>query len=86
MELESRQAYSNLVTGIDLIASAETAMTEADENLRIMKEQYEAGLMTLTDLLEAQSQWHTSYSNLIEARAQFRIDRVTYLRSIGELE
>ena len=61
-------------------------MTEADENLRIMKEQYEAGLMTLTDLLEAQSQWHTSYSNLIEARAQFRIDRVTYLRSIGELE
>lgn len=86
MELESRQAYSNLEVGVELIKSAEIAMSEAEDNLRMMKEQYEVGLITLTDLLEAQSQWHTSYSNLIEARTQLRINQVDYLRAIGELD
>ncbi|MDE5786875.1 MAG: TolC family protein [Duncaniella sp.] len=86
MELEAAQNYSNLVTGTDLVKSAQAAMLEADENLNLMQQQYEVGLATLTDLLEAQSQWHTSYSNLIEARTQLHIYRVDYLRSTGELE
>ena len=86
MQLEANQNYNNLITGVALVKSAETAMREADENLRIMQAQYEVGLCTLTDLLEAQSQWHSSYSNLIEARTQYRIYHVDYLRSTGELE
>lgn len=86
MEMEVNQNYSNVVTGYDLVKYAEDAMHEAEENLRIMKEQYEVGLTTLTDLLEAQSQWHSSYSNIIEARTQFKINYIDYFRSIGELE
>ncbi len=86
MELEVNQNYSNVVTGYDLVEYAQVALHEAEENLRIMKEQYEVGLTTLTDLLEAQSQWHSSYSNIIEARTQFKINCVEYLRSIGALE
>lgn len=86
MELEARQNYSNLLTGADLVKSADAAMLEAEENLKLMQEQYEVGLMTLTDLLEAQSQWQTSYSNMIEARTQYRIYNVDYLRSIGQLD
>lgn len=86
MELEANQNYNNLVTGLSLLRSARTAMDEADENLEIMKRQYGAGLATLTDLLEAQSQWQSSYSNLIEAKTQNRIYRIDYLRSIGRLE
>ncbi len=85
MELEANQHYNNVMNGVDLIKYAEDAMREADENLRIMKEQYQVGLTTLTDMLEAQSQWHSSYSNLIEARTQFKINYVDYLRSIGQL-
>lgn len=86
MQLEARQNFSNILTGLELIESASKAMDEADENLTMMREQYEVGLNTLTDLLEAQSQWQSSYSNLIEARTQYRIYRVDYLRSIGDLE
>lgn len=85
MRLEANQNYNNLVTSATLVESAKKAMAEADENLQIMKEQYEIGMTTLTDLLEAQSQWHTSYSNFIEARTQYRINHVDFLRSIGEL-
>ena len=86
MELQAQQAFSNYTDGAELIKSAEKAFEEARQNLRMMQEQYEHGLMTLTDLLEAQSQWHTSYSNLIEARTQYRINRVEYLRAAGILE
>lgn len=86
MQLEANQAFSNLLTGEDLVASANKAFDEASENLRLMTEQYEVGLMKLTDMLEAQSQWHSSYSNLIEAQTQQRIYRIEYLRAIGNLE
>ena len=86
MELEAHQAYNNYTDGVELIKSAEKAFEEAQQNLDMMQEQYEHGLMTLTDLLDAQSQWHSSYSNLIEAKAQYRINRVDYLRSVGILE
>ena len=86
MQLEANQNYNNLLTGTSLIRSAQAAMNEADENLAIMKAQYEVGMATLTDLLEAQSQWHSSYSNLIEARTQYRIYHIDYLRSTGALD
>lgn len=86
MQLEANQYYSNLQTGQLMIESAEIAMKEADDNLRAMKDRYEVGLNTLTDMLEAQAQWQTSYSNMIEAETQYRINRVDYLRSIGALE
>ena len=86
MELQARQAYNNYIDGRELIKSAELSFEEAQQNLELMQSQYEVGLMTLTDLLEAQSQWHTSYSNLIEAKTQYKINRVEYLRSVGLLE
>lgn len=86
MQLEANQNYNNLVTGTSLLRSAEIAMTEADENLRLMQQQYRVGMSVLTDLLEAQSQWHSSYSNLIESRTQYLIYHIDYLRSVGTLE
>ena len=86
MELQAHQTYSNFTDGLELIKSAGKAFDEAQQNLDMMKQQYEQGLMTLTDLLDAQSQWHSSYSNLIEAKTQYRINRVDYLRSVGALE
>lgn len=86
MQLEVNQNYNNLFVGTSLLQSAETAMSEADENLKIMKDQYGVGLATLTDLLEAQSQWQSSYSNLIEAKTQYKIYYIDYLRSVGQLE
>lgn len=86
MALQAKQAYSNYMDGFILIDSAEKAFSEAEMNLKMMKEQYESGLMTLTDLLEAQSQWQSSYSNLIEAKTQLKINEIDYLRSVGQLK
>lgn len=86
MELQARQTYSNYIDGYELIATATKALDEARDNLTEITAQYQFGLMTLTDLLEAQAQWHTSYANLIEAKTQYKINEVDYLRSVGLLK
>lgn len=85
MELQARQTFSNYVNGYELIESAQKSHSEAEDNFTAITEQYKVGLMTLTDLLEAQAQWHTSYSNLIEAKTQYQINRIDYLRATGLL-
>lgn len=86
MELQAHQTFNNYIEGYNLIETASKALQEAQSNLTAITEQYQVGLMTLTDLLEAQAQWHTSYSNLIEAKTQYKINEVEYLRSVGMLE
>jgi outer membrane protein TolC len=43
-------------------------------------------MSTLTDLLDAQSQWQQAESNLIEARTQYKIYETEYRRAVGTLE
>ena len=85
MNIEVQQAISNVSTGKELLASAQIAMDQARLNLSNMQTGYDLGLNSLTDLLDAQSQWQTSYSNLIEAATQLRIYCVEYKRVTGRL-
>lgn len=85
MDLEIQQAISNVDTGRELLRSARVAMDAADTTLANMTQSYELGLSPLTDLLDAQSQWQSAASDLIEASAQLRIYCVEYLRVTGRL-
>lgn len=85
MSLEVRQAIDNVNSGSQLLDAARLAMTQADTNLANITQAYELGLSSLTDLLDAQSQWHSTSSDLIEASTQLRIYCVDYLRVTGRL-
>lgn len=85
LSLEVRSAISNLRDGYALVGSAQMALDSAEENLRVMQSRYDASLSTLTDLLDAQSQWQQSSSNLIEAQTQYKIYETEYLRATGRL-
>ena len=86
MSIELKNAYSNLHSSESLIATAESGEREAAEALRVMTDRYEVGMCTLTDLLEAQSQWHSARSNIIEAKTQYKIYETDYLHAAGLLE
>lgn len=44
------------------------------------------GMATILDVMEAQTQWQEAYSNNIEARTNYKIREIEYLRAIGQLE
>ena len=85
LSIEVRQAIQNLTDGYNLVQTAELGYLQAKENLRVMRNRYTNGLSTLTDLLDAQSQWQQAESNRIEALTQYKIYETEYLRCTGKL-
>lgn len=86
MRIEVRQAVQNLTDGNCMLQTATTGLQQADENLRQMRQRYDAQMATMTDLLDAQSQWQQARSNLIEAQTQQKLYETEYLRVTGRLE
>ena len=86
LNIEVQQAIRNVQDGYGLVYTAEKGLRQADENLRVMRNRYAASMASLTDLLDAQSQWQQAVCNLIEAQTQYRIYETEYLRSTGKLE
>ena len=86
MSLEVEQAIRNVEDGYRMIQTAELALGQAEENLRVMRNRHAAQMAPLTDLMDAQSQWQQASSNLIEAQTQYRIYETEYRRAIGQLE
>ena len=78
VRLEIRQAYYDQDASRQQVEVARTAITQAQESLRINQDRYDGGLLTITDLLGAEEaarrtqadywqaiyQFHISYANL----------------------
>ena len=86
LSIEARQAVQNVTDGYRMVETAQLGCAQADENLRVMQNRYRNALCTLTDLLDAQSQWQQAQSNLIEAQTQYKLYETEYLRATGRLE
>ncbi|HJD93245.1 MULTISPECIES: TolC family protein [Bacteroides] len=62
------------------------ALSQAAENLKTSTEQFEVGLETLTEHLEAQTLWQKAWAENVEAMAQLRLNETNYLKASGQLE
>ena len=86
MRVEVRKAVQNITDSQRMVETATVGKQQADENLRVMRQKFDNQLCTMTDLLDAQSQWQQARSNLIEAQTQLKIYETEYLRVTGRLE
>ena len=60
----------------------ETAL-QAEENLKVSQTGYESGVVTLSDLLEAQALVTETADKLTEAQTQYKLAVTTYLQVTG---
>jgi outer membrane protein len=67
MALQIRNAMILYRTAEQQVAAAQAAETQSEEGLRILKNRYDAGLATMTDLLSAETARSSSRTNLAEA-------------------
>ena len=85
MQLEisgNRFKLTDAQTRVNLTRSA---LAQAEENLKVSRDQYDVGMETLTNLLEAQVQWQQAWSDWVDAKAALRLSEAEYLKSIGKL-
>ena len=78
MELQTDQAWFNLQQSWLRIDMAETALNDAQANLKITQDYYEAGLVSLSDLLEAQTMLKHNHDELTDSRVEYYINLVRY--------
>ena len=78
MEMQTNQAWFNLEQSWLRITMAKTAFSDAEANLKIAEDYYEAGLVALSDVLEAQTMLKQSRDELTDSRVEYRINLVSY--------
>ncbi len=86
MMLEQQQSLNNLDEARKEVALTSSAFTQAEENMRLSKQQYEVGYESLSDYLESQAMWQQAYAAKVEAQCQEVLSMFKYLKSVGNIK
>ena len=84
VSLEVRQALLDLEEAEKNIGVAEVAVTQAEENYRIVTERYNVQMATSTDVLDAETLLTQANTNYSDALAQYNIAKARVKRAMGE--
>lgn len=76
--------WNDIKAARDKITIAIESISQSKENLRLNKAYYEAGIVTLTDLLEAQTLYKNSSDEYIEAYGNFMLKTLQYKQATGQ--
>jgi outer membrane protein TolC len=85
VRLEVRQAYYDQDSNRQQIEVARTAITQAQESLRIDQDRYDGGLLTITDLLGAEETARRTQADYWQATYQFHISYANLELACGTL-
>jgi multidrug efflux pump len=83
LKLQIEKAWTDLQESWQQIKIAEEAIGQARENLKITNDNYNAGTIGISDLLEAQAIFQNTCDNLTEARCSYMIKMAEYMRVTG---
>ena len=81
--LQIRQAANEVEETQYQVTVSHGSSLQAAENLRISNDNYKAGIIGISDLLEAQAVFQQARDNLTDARCQFRSKLARYKLMTG---
>lgn len=78
MSLEMQQAWNNLEEAYQQVLLAESSVDYAKQNVRTTQANYEAGIETVSNLLEAQTLCRQAIDQLTDSRIDYKMKVVRY--------
>ncbi|HJX34328.1 MAG TPA: TolC family protein [Desulfatiglandales bacterium] len=84
IKLQLKQAILNINEAEEKIPTAQKAVDQAEENLRVSEERYKAQVTTSTEVLDAQTLLSQARMNYYNALYDHNLARAGLLRAIGE--
>ncbi len=84
--LQMQQALNTLDEAYQQIQLSEISVRQAEENLKVSQDNYEAGMVNTSDMLEAQALVQSSNDNLTSSRCSYRIAMANYLQVTGKYD
>lgn len=83
LRIKMQDSWDNLTAAHRKMAIASEAIETAEENLRMNRNFYAAGVCTIADLLEAQTLYRQTLDAYTQAYGDFRLQRARYLVATG---
>lgn len=83
LEIEMADKWDNLTAAHRKMEIASEAIAQSKENLRITQAYYDAGMNTITDLLDAQTLFRQAQDDYVAAYGMFKISEAQYLNATG---
>ena len=85
IDLQVRRAWNDRSEAESRQQVADSAVKQATENLRVVRNRYQAGASTNTEVLDAEALREQSMSNLDNARFEVDLAKLRLARAIGAL-
>ena len=86
ISLEVQQAWLELNQSAKRIELSSASLEQAEENLRLSNDRLKAGTIVGKDVLEAQTLWEQAFSDIIDAKVEYRVNEANYQKALGELK
>jgi multidrug efflux pump subunit AcrB/outer membrane protein TolC len=86
LKLQIEKAWSDMEESWQQIMIAQEAISQAKENLKITTDNYQAGMIGISDLLEAQALYQSACDNLTGAKCNYKIQMAGYIKVTGKQE
>ncbi|EJL68716.1 TolC family protein [Chryseobacterium populi] len=84
LELEAQSSWLALNQSVKKIELAERSKKQAEENLRLNQDRFEAGTVIGEEVLKAQVLWQQANTDIIDAQTEYKINEANYKKAIGE--
>ena len=84
LHIRAQNAWNNLTEARQQIDIAKRSIEQAEENLRLNRDYYKAGVSKMSDLLEAQLLYQQALDRHIDALADYQNKLLAYRQSVGE--
>ncbi|GAO27708.1 TolC family protein [Geofilum rubicundum] len=85
LKLQMDKAYKDVIESYMQIQVAESSVEQALEHLSVVKNSFDAGVVSTSDLLEAQAMYQQTKDALIDSKTAYKIKYAEYLKVTGRL-
>ncbi len=86
IEVQTRQAFLQAQSAWNRISVAEAAVSQSEEGLRIVRDRYENGLLTLVSLLDAEVALQSAHNNRYRSLHDYLAARIQLSLATGTLD
>ena len=84
LKIRMQSAWNNVEEAYNQLSIAQRSIEQADENLRLNRDFYQAGTTTMSDLLEAQLLYQQALDKRTDAYTDYQNKLLAYRQAVGE--
>ena len=83
--LEINKSLFKLNESSKRVQLSNTNLEQAEENLRVTKDNFSEGMVGSTEVIDAQTLWQSAFSENIDAKVEYKINKSKALKALGNI-